>query len=99
MVLEPVLYGKSVGLGAIAWPNVGPAAPKPVQVRPCLFDSPLTELCPSSPSDVISRYSTSATKDGSTHVAFGFLTGLVSFDFGLIDDGIELLADLGKRLT
>ena len=26
---------------------------------------------------------TSAKKSGSTHVAFGFLTGLVSFDFGL----------------
>jgi hypothetical protein len=30
----------------------------------------------------MSRYSTSATNRGSTHVAFGFLTGLVSFDFG-----------------
>jgi hypothetical protein len=32
----------------------------------------------------MSRYSTSATNCGSTHVAFGFLTGLVSFDFGLM---------------
>ena len=31
----------------------------------------------------MSRYSTSAKKDGSTHVAFGFLIGRVSFDFGL----------------
>lgn len=31
----------------------------------------------------MSRYSTSAKKDGSTQVAFGFLTGLVSFDYGL----------------
>jgi hypothetical protein len=32
---------------------------------------------------VMSRNSTSATNDGSTHVALGFRTGLVSFDFGL----------------
>jgi hypothetical protein len=32
----------------------------------------------------MSRYSTSAANDGSTHVAFGFLTGLVSRDFGLM---------------
>ena len=46
-------------------------------------ESPLKELCRSRPSDVISRYSTSAVKTGSTHVAFGFLTCLLSFDFGL----------------
>ena len=46
-------------------------------------DSPLNELCRSRPSDVMSRYSTSAAKTGSTHVAFGFLIGLVSLDFGL----------------
>src|ERR1700745_3435923 len=34
---------------------------------------PLNELCRSRPSDVMSRYSTSAKKVGSTHVAFGFL--------------------------
>jgi hypothetical protein len=31
----------------------------------------------------MSRYSTSAKNDGSTHVAFGFLMGFVSLDFGL----------------
>ena len=31
----------------------------------------------------MSRYSTSATKVGSTHVALGFLIGFVSLDFGL----------------
>jgi hypothetical protein len=31
----------------------------------------------------MSRYSTSAKNFGSTHVAFGFLIALVSFDFGL----------------
>ena len=31
----------------------------------------------------MSRYSTSAKKVGSTHVAFGFLIGFVSLDFGL----------------
>jgi hypothetical protein len=31
----------------------------------------------------MSRNSTSATNDGSTHVALGFLIGLVSLDFGL----------------
>jgi hypothetical protein len=38
-----------------------------------LFDNPLKELCRRSPSDVMSRYSTSAKNDGSTHVALGFL--------------------------
>lgn len=52
-------------------------------MRSYFLDRPLNELARSSPSDVMSRYSTSATNDGSTHVAFGFLTGLVSFDFGL----------------
>ena len=46
-------------------------------------DSPLNELARSKPSDVMSRYSISATNDGSTHVALGFLMGLVSLDFGL----------------
>jgi hypothetical protein len=31
----------------------------------------------------MSRYSTSAKKVGSAHVAFGFLIGFVSLDFGL----------------
>jgi hypothetical protein len=44
---------------------------------------PLEELCRSSPSEVISRYSTSAKNLGSTHVALGFLTCFVSVDFGL----------------
>src|SRR5437660_6807908 len=44
---------------------------------------PLNELCRNRPSDVMSRYSTSAKKVGSTHVAFGFLIGFVSLDFGL----------------
>ena len=47
-------------------------------------DSPLNELARKRPSEVMSRYSTSATKIGSTHVALGFLTGLVSLDFGLM---------------
>lgn len=37
--------------------------------------SPLNELYRSNPSDVMSRYSTSAIKEGSTHVALGILTG------------------------
>ena len=47
------------------------------------LDNPLNELARKRPSDVMSRYSTSATKVGSTHVALGFLMGLVSLDFGL----------------
>jgi hypothetical protein len=46
-------------------------------------DSPLNELARSKPSDVMSLYSTSAKNFGSTHVAFGFLMGRVSFVFGL----------------
>jgi hypothetical protein len=46
------------------------------------FERPLNELCLSSPSDVMSRNSASAVNDGSTHVAFGFLMGLVSLDSG-----------------
>ena len=59
--------------GEPAWPNL---------LLPVL-DSPLNELARSKPSDVMSLYSTSAKNFGSTHVAFGFLMGLVSFDFGL----------------
>ena len=44
-------------------------------------DNPLNELARNSPSDVMSRYSTSATKVSSTHVALGFLMGLVSLDY------------------
>jgi putative SOS response-associated peptidase YedK len=44
---------------------------------------PVNELCRNRPSDVMSRYATSAKKLGSTHVAFGFLIGFVSLDFGL----------------
>ena len=52
--------------------------------RPDYFrESPLKELARSKPSDVMSLYSTSAKNIGSTHVAFGFLMGLVSFDLGL----------------
>lgn len=43
----------------------------------------MNELCRSNPSDVMSRYSISAVNFGSTHVALGFLIGLVSFDLGL----------------
>jgi hypothetical protein len=51
--------------------------------RPTYFRlRPLNELCRSGPSEVISRYSTSAKKVGSTHVAFGFLIGFVSLDSG-----------------
>jgi hypothetical protein len=44
---------------------------------------PLNELCRSRPSEVMLRYSTSAKKVGSTHLAFGFLIGFASLDFGL----------------
>ena len=47
------------------------------------FIRPLKELARSKPSDVMALYSTSAKNFGSTHVAFGFLMGVVSFDFGL----------------
>ena len=52
-------------------------------MRPLPFVNPLNELARSKPSDVMSLYSTSAKNFGSTHVAFGFLMGLVSFVFGL----------------
>jgi hypothetical protein len=41
---------------------------------------PLNELWRSNPSEVISRYSTPAIKTGSTRVAFGLRTALVSLD-------------------
>jgi len=40
----------------------------------------LKELARNKPSDVMSRYSTSAKNFGTTQVAFGFLMALVSFD-------------------
>jgi hypothetical protein len=43
--------------------------------------SPLNELARSKPSEVMSRYSTSAKNFGSTHVAFGFLIARVSLLF------------------
>jgi hypothetical protein len=46
-------------------------------------ESPLNELALSRPSEVMSRYSTSAKNFGSTHVALGFLSGLLSLLFGL----------------
>jgi hypothetical protein len=46
-------------------------------------DSPLNELARKRPTEVISRYSTSATKVGSTHVALGFRIAFVSLDLGL----------------
>lgn len=54
------------------------------QVRPVPLDNLLNELARSKPSDVMSRYLTSAKNFSSTHVAFGFLMALVSFGFGLI---------------
>jgi hypothetical protein len=48
------------------------------------FGQTLERAVPQWLSDVMSRYSTSAVNDGTTHVAFGFLTGLVSLDFGLM---------------
>ena len=45
-----------------------------------LRERPLNELARSKPSEVLSRYSTSAKNFGSTQVAFGFLMGLVSLD-------------------
>jgi hypothetical protein len=53
------------------------------QVRPVPFERPLKELARSSPSEVMSRNSISATNRGSTQVTFGFLVGLVSLDLGL----------------
>jgi hypothetical protein len=43
----------------------------------------LKELARNKPSDVMSRYSTSAKNFGTTQVAFCFLMALVSFDLGL----------------
>jgi hypothetical protein len=43
----------------------------------------LERALPQQPFRVISRYSTSAKNVGSTQVAFGFLIGFVSLDFGL----------------
>ena len=43
----------------------------------------MKELARNKPSDVMSRYSTSAKNFGMTQVAFGFLMALVSFDLGL----------------
>jgi hypothetical protein len=50
---------------------------------------PLNELWRSNPSDVISRYSTSPIKTGSTHVAFGLRTALVSLDSGHYGFGLR----------
>ena len=44
----------------------------------------------------MSRVSTSATKIGSTDVALGFLTGLVSLDFGLMTVSSCLLIWLSR---
>jgi hypothetical protein len=70
--------------------HVPPKVPGREKKRPQLvfrrsvpFDKPLNELALSNPSDVTSRYSISATKVGSTHVAFGFLMGLLNLLFGL----------------
>ena len=63
-----------------------------VTVVPCTLNAgqtaqflfkPLNELCRSNPSEVMSRYSISAMNTGSTHVALGFLSGLLSLLFGL----------------
>ena len=51
--------------------------------QPISEKGPLKELARSNPSDVMSLYSTSAKNFGSTHLAFGFLMGMVSFVFGL----------------
>jgi hypothetical protein len=48
-----------------------------------LLDGPLKELARNRPSDVMSRYS-SATNSGSTHVALGFLSGLLNLLLGLM---------------
>jgi hypothetical protein len=53
-----------------------------ISVRRVPLDSPLKELARSKPSDVMSRNSTSAKNFGSTHVAFGFLMGLVTLTSG-----------------
>jgi hypothetical protein len=63
------------------------------QVRSDPLESPLKELARSNPSDVMSRYSTSAKNFGSTHVAFGFLMALVSFGLRA-DHRVERLPDL-----
>jgi hypothetical protein len=57
---------------------------RPRDWRPAYFrESPFNELALRRPSEVMSRYSISATNVGSTHVALGFLIDFVSFDFGL----------------
>jgi hypothetical protein len=43
--------------------------------RQFLLVSPLSELCRSNPSDVMSRYSTSTASESSTHVALPFKVG------------------------
>ena len=64
----------------------GSTRPTPL-ARIAYFGSrPLKELCLSRPSEVMSRYSTSAVNDGSTQTALGFLIGFVSLDWGLITE-------------
>jgi hypothetical protein len=67
------------------------------QARPVPLDNPLNELLRSKPSDVMSLYSTSAKNIGSTHVAFGFLMGLVSFDLGLTTESSCLRGRVAAR--
>jgi hypothetical protein len=62
------------------------------QVRPVPFDIPLKELARSKPSEVISRYSTSATNIGSTKGALGFPDRFGKLGLGT-DDRIELFSD------
>jgi hypothetical protein len=56
---------------------------QPTQPGRKIYPPKWRNVCLSSPSEVMSRYSTSAKKVGSTHVAFGFLMGFVSFHFEL----------------
>jgi hypothetical protein len=51
--------------------------PTPLQGWVDAFDRPLNQLARSSPSLVMSRYSTSAANTGSTQVALGSLVGFV----------------------
>jgi hypothetical protein len=49
----------------------------------------------------MSRYSTSARNDGSTHVAFGFLTGFVNGDVAMtaVSSCLRILIDFVREQT
>jgi hypothetical protein len=55
----------------------------------------LKELALSRPSEVMSRYSISAKNVGSTHVAFGFFSGLLNLLLGLTT--VQRFPDFARR--